>query len=159
MEINILTVGEFGSIAIGWIVWNRSTLDPHIKSYSSKIQNSLDRDEFIKLLAAGRVAAKVYKNSHDRFEEAAILKRQDCMPPLQVGVSGPPIYTMRQNDGVEIDVYNLDQATIVNHIGHDFIMCTSQYLNSQLSNINQIVDVNFLSMDNRILIHFKHKEV
>lgn len=150
MAIKILN----GTFEIGWPLWNRQTLDRADKYFKFKVLFSLNREEFVQVLAATQLNSVIYRNENNRYEEVVILAQNDCIPPLQVGVSGPPKCTMYNIKGIGIEFYDLaTQATIVNHIDRDYVMCCSYCLNNLVKNTGDKVD--FLNASNRMLIHFK----
>ena len=148
-----------GRVEIGWLLWNRATLQTGWKTYTNRVLLSVNPLDFVKVLSAGRTSSLLTRHEFNRgYEELTIIARHDCANPLQVGIrDGKPIdtiYTAKENRTIE--VYNLlGQAVIANQIGQDYIDCCSMYLKVQLRYIMEVVGEIPINMENRVLIHHK----
>lgn len=141
---------------IGWLVWNRNTLDDMFLTYKQLVLSSVNQMDFISLLAVANKKSSYSVSLGGKMQEYVILSREDCAGPLEVITTAEPIYKLVSNNlnTVQSEIYNLSDIRFVDsRMNTRYMDCVNMYEKHLLKEMLEAVPGSWFNMDNRVLVH------
>jgi hypothetical protein len=141
---------------VGWIVWNRNTLDDMFLTYRQLVLSSVNQMDFVQLLAKTNKKSSISVSLGGVLQEYVILDRTDCAGPLEVTTEAEPIYKLVSTNLniVHSEVYNLNDIRFVDsRMNTPFMNCVNNYNESLLRDMLEAVPNGWFTMNNRVFIH------
>jgi len=146
-------------IHIGWVLWNRNTLDRGNINYSNLVLRSLNRVDFTRILSATNSKSYIRRNIYGVYEEYTIIVKVDCRLPLEVASKKPAIYTIDDYQEIRTgkslyNLYDLEGIVFVDslHGKQSYLDCATMYNKADLDAMHQELGKGWISLHDRVLI-------